>query len=187
MSEDPRLAGQVPRYHTWPHLRGQSIAEHSWQVVRIIWAIMPDAPMVLVKQAVFHDIGEVGTGDPPYPVKAKNPVLKKEMDRLERDFWLQMCLPWGVPAPQNLATHAEGDLTVVLKIAEWIDCWEWALHELSLGNRHAQLVRERAHGQIYAITGGDGLSEDIRKRVLTYVERRTRKNTELGKGINNGT
>lgn len=183
MSEDPRLAGQVPRYHTWPHLRGQSIAEHSWQVVRIIWAIMPDAPMALIKQAMFHDIGEVGTGDPPYPVKAKNPVLKKEMDRLERDVWLQMCLPWGLPAPRAIHLCAEGDLTGVLKIAEWIDCWEWALHELSLGNRHAQLVRERAYGQIVTILLGVTLSEDIRKRVQTYVERRERKDLELGKGI----
>lgn len=57
---DPRLAGEVSRYHTWPHLRQQSVAEHSWQVMRIMLAIYPMVPRVLLIHCMAHDAGEIG-------------------------------------------------------------------------------------------------------------------------------
>src|SRR6516164_2405457 len=82
---DTRLAGQVRRYHTWPILRGQSIAEHCWQLTRIYLSVAagtPDVNMLLHIQT--HDIGEHFTGDIPYPVKSRHPELKRHMDYLEQ-------------------------------------------------------------------------------------------------------
>ena len=30
--QDPRRAGDVLRYHTWPHVQPQTVAHHSWNI-----------------------------------------------------------------------------------------------------------------------------------------------------------
>lgn len=44
-----RLAGLVRRYHTWTVLHQQTVAEHSWQVMRLYERIFgtPPAPVFL--------------------------------------------------------------------------------------------------------------------------------------------
>ena len=80
---DARMAGDVRRYHTWPVHHQQTIAHHSWNVARILLEIWPDAPRSAIVYAITHDLGEVGTGDIPFPIKRENPDLKAIMDRLE--------------------------------------------------------------------------------------------------------
>lgn len=166
---DPRRAGQVTRYHTWPRVREQSVGEHSWQVLRVLLAIWPDAPRHVMVHAVTHDVGETGPGDAPYPSKANSPVLKAEHDRIEREVHLAMSTKWSLPPPSDL-TVIERD---VFKMAEYIEMWEWGLGELELGNASAALVASRCSAlitsQMVKIIGNGTASYD---GAHAYVDRR---------------
>lgn len=166
MIQDPRRALQVTRYHTWPRLREQSVGEHSMQVMRILLAIWPDCSRELLMHCLVHDIGETVSGDPPYPVKRDNPVLKAECDRIERSAHLSMCIPWGLPAPQAL-TEVE---RAVFKLAEFIEMWEWGLHEIRLGNDYAVLVRDRCREAMDRILSSGGMV--CEKLARNYIKRR---------------
>lgn len=141
--DDIRLAGQVIRYHTWPHIRQQSVGEHSWQVARILLAIAPGHPG-LVKHAILHDIGELETGDLPYPIKADNEVLGGLMIDLEEEAIEYLCNRWGVPSGRHLTDQEKW----VFKLAEFIEMWEWGLEEVLRGNKFAELVALRCREKI---------------------------------------
>jgi 5'-deoxynucleotidase YfbR-like HD superfamily hydrolase len=133
---DPRLAGEIPRYHTWPHLRTQSIGEHTWQLLRILLAIYPNMPREMMVHVMYHDLGETKTGDAPYPIKKDNPILKSEMDRIEVEALGEMgvYLPPLVPLDKS-----------VMKYAELLEMWEWGLMEEAKGNKLAKLVTDRCY------------------------------------------
>lgn len=135
---DARMAGRVIRYHTWPHIRQQTVGEHSWQVLRILLSLWPECPAHVVRHAVMHDVGELRVGDPPYPVKADNPVLQREMDRLEQSAVDEIASTWDLPVP-----GLEGDDKWIFKLAEFIEMWEWGLEESLMGNKFADLVAFR--------------------------------------------
>lgn len=152
---DTRLAGQVRRYHTWPQHHHQTNGEHTWQVMRLLVMIFGTPRAEVLVYAVKHDMAEIKVGDPPYPIKAHNPALKAEMDRLEGAHFEAV----GIQLP---------DLTpeekVLFKFCDLLDCVEHARYELLMGNRHMRGVFDQ----------GDALTdyivkmslEDARKAVL---------------------
>lgn len=147
MTQDPRRAGAVTRYHTWPRIRQQSIAEHSWNIARIMRAIWPEVPITVIYHCLFHDLGEVGTGDLPYPAKKLNPKLKTAANKLEHDTYLEMVIPWGLPAPVELTVEAQA----IFKLCEWIEVAEWSADEKHMGNSFAHKVAERANESIHQL------------------------------------
>ena len=68
------------RYHTWPIIGQQTIAEHCWQLMRIYMCVVDKLDIHMIRHIQFHDIGEHFTGDIPYPVKHDNPKLKEPTD-----------------------------------------------------------------------------------------------------------
>ena len=91
---DTRIAGQLRRYHTWPIIGQQTIAEHCWQLMRIYMCVVDKLDIHMIRHIQFHDIGEHFTGDIPYPVKHDNPKLKELIDSIEMraqvtqlDYW----------------------------------------------------------------------------------------------------
>jgi 5'-deoxynucleotidase YfbR-like HD superfamily hydrolase len=156
---DPRLAGEIPRYHTWPHLRPQSIAEHSWQLMRIVKDVSPFAvPSCVYEYILHHDVGETATGDIPYPVKKNNPDLKAIMDELEATALKDM----GIKLPVLPSYWYK-----LIKACELIEMWEWAYGELLRGNEFARLVMERCRGPV-------DLVEDhtVKESIIRYMSKR---------------
>lgn len=163
---DPRRSGRITRYHTWPRIQQQSVGEHSWQLLRILLAIWPDVPREVMVHAVTHDVGEIATGDLPFPAKARDPELKKKIDDAERSTHLRMSMPWSLPAPQALPPES----LRIFKYAEYIEMWEWALDDLDMGNQNAELVRQRC---LEALTKmQEDLPEAIYSRSIDYMKRR---------------
>ncbi len=136
---DPRSAYRVKRYHTWPMHQQQSNGEHSAQVWRILKAIWPSCPAHVLEHAMTHDVGERVTGDLPYPTKAKSPELKRILDGMEHDAHNQMSQTWRLPSPVTLAP---GEMAI-FKLAEYIEMWECALDDVTMGNRGAALIAQR--------------------------------------------
>ena len=166
---DPRRAGQVKRYHTWPYLREQSVGEHCWNVARLLLAFWPECPRPILLHALFHDMGEVLVGDPPYPTKSMNPEMKKFFDEAEDSAHLHMCIPWALPKPVKL----EGDFNKdVFKLADYADMWEFSLDEIALGNHNCTLVRERTEALLAEYLKKQNIPVEIRLAAARYIERR---------------
>lgn len=163
---DSRSAGNLLRWHTWPHIRQQSVAEHTWQVIRILLAIWPDCPKSVLVEAMFHDVGERVTGDAPYPMKKDNETLRQILNAKERAARQQMA-PWGVVPPIDLEDAEQN----AIKLAEYIEMWEWALDELALGNQNARIVlvrmREAFNGARVRL-----LPLNVESASCSYIQRR---------------
>lgn len=170
---DPRVVGQLTRYHSWPRLHDQSNGEHSWQVARILLTVWPDCPRKLLVHAVTHDMGEMA-GDVQYPFKKKVPGLKAKMDEAERGVRDEMGRRWGV---------GNGIMNVVLseyeervfKCCEYIEMWEYGLHEVNRGNQYGQTIADRCLVEATSIGASlmppSGFA-DIRPALQSYTRRR---------------
>lgn len=157
-----RSGGAVRRYHTWPVIHQQTVAEHSWNLARILHTIWPDAPVGAILHAIYHDVGEVATGDIPFPVKRENPDLKVTMDRLEVDAMLSMGISYHIGDIELWHKRA--------KICDMIEMWEFGQDELLLGNHHARPIVEKTY-QVILEMANDG-SGALFSGVWTYTQRR---------------
>lgn len=147
--KDARMAGQTRRWHTWPVIREQSVAEHSWQVARILLAVYPSAGRGLIIHALHHDTGEGGAaGDIPGNAKRESSVLQIEADRLEAQSYQSMIIPWHLPTLRLLSDFERW----VLKLANYIEQWEYSLQERMMGNQLMRLVTSRTEEEIRRMT-----------------------------------
>jgi 5'-deoxynucleotidase YfbR-like HD superfamily hydrolase len=142
---NPYCAGSVRRYHTWPVIREQTVADHSFHVIRIYWTLFGRVPDVVTEYIVWHDMGELWTGDTPYPVKKNNYALKKIMNDMEREAVYSM---GGIPDPSTSLTT---DHVKRVKLCDLLEMLEYALHEISLGNQFATIVAGRIMAAVMAM------------------------------------
>lgn len=166
---DPRQAYQVRRYHTWNVIHDQSVGEHSIQVWRILRAIWPDAPAHVQEHCLTHDIGELVTGDLPYPVKKVNPGLGDHLAALERIAHAEMTDAWKLPSRKVLSAFEHS----VFKIAEYLEMWEYGLDEVLLGNHNALLIVSRMSDAFRELLNSN-LLQDTQQSAATinYITKR---------------
>jgi hypothetical protein len=174
-SLDPRRAYEVRRYHVWPVHHQQTVGEHSAQVWRIVRAIWPNAPNALLDHCLTHDIGELISGDLPYPTKANNKVLREEIEKIELSTHQAMTEKWGLPPPSQLTEFER----TVFKLAEFLEMWEYGLNEVLLGNRNALLIVERMRIAFCKLLDssllcGSPLNQAIKQATLVYIAERKR-------------
>jgi 5'-deoxynucleotidase YfbR-like HD superfamily hydrolase len=172
VESDPRVAGEIRRYHTWKVHHQQSVGEHTWQVMRIMMTI--DVGMCnakLMQYCVLHDVGEMA-GDIPWPGKRNSPMLKEAMDAAEQVVRLKMKDRWGQP---GLPALSETERTF-FKMCECIEMWEFGLQERSMGNRYGTVVATRM--LLAASEYMERLSPDVQREAKVYVQRRTEQESE---------
>ncbi len=161
---DLRLAGTIERYHTWPTHRRQTVAEHTWQLLRIYTLIFgpPDPETFLY--IMFHDSGEIITGDPPYPVKRNNPELRRQFKDVEDKAKASLGAFWGFNIPNDCKRSK------YVKVAELIEMAEEGLVETTLGSRFGWTVAVRTLDAAYAMLGAFTAVEG--HAIRNYVLRR---------------
>lgn len=118
-------AGAVQRWHTWPTIKSQNLAEHSWGVAMTILKIWPEATVEFIEAALTHDLHEVEAGDIPYPFKKNNEVVRDAYEDQEEDF-------------QERHELASPTSELQLKILKWADMYELLLYttrEFQMGNQ----------------------------------------------------
>ena len=129
---NPYFAGQVRRYHTWPVLQQQTVGEHTWQVLRIYDTVWGPIPPHVTRFILWHDAGELVTGDVPFPMKQRNPALREAMAAAD-ELALQ-----GMRAPKcSWLTTVE---QLRAKAADLCEMWQFGLVERALGNTLAQPI-----------------------------------------------
>lgn len=94
-------AGLVRRWHTNAYLQAtdDSVAAHSFRVMALAMLLKPDLSRAALVFAMKHDLGEIATGDIPYPVKQGLPSeIASALERIEEDA-ADRLLPDGAPGP----------------------------------------------------------------------------------------
>lgn len=155
-----RFAGQVERYHTWPIHRRQSVGEHTWQILRIyatIWG--PPAPEVTY-YIIWHDAGELATGDLPFPIKRNNPGLKIICDDLEEEA----LKAFGVKLPKLSAKEK-----LKIRFADLVEMWEYGCVEYMMGNTLAEPIVEDTQEAAEKLLEGH-FTEAEQERPLAYLQ-----------------
>lgn len=161
---DLRLAGTVERYHTWPTIRRQTNAEHTWQLLRIYTTLFGPPDPDTFSYIMFHDCGELVTGDPPYPIKRDNPSLRLILKTMEDNAKDSMSAVWGVDIPLIC------DRPNHVKIAELIEMAEEGLVETTLGSRYGWTVAVRTLDAAFTML--KGFTPEEERSIRVYVLRR---------------
>lgn len=127
-----RNAGHVKRWHTTVTLRQQTVAEHTWQVMRIWFELYGPPSKDVAITILLHDVAEIITGDLPHVVKRDNPRLKAELTRVEGLNQYRMF-------SHKLPKLSDGNRLRV-KLCDLLEMAEFALEEINLGNKGAQAI-----------------------------------------------
>lgn len=131
MRRSIRLSGLVERYHTHPTITRQSVAEHTWQVLRIYIEIFGAPSPGATVAIMYHDSPEIATGDAPFPVKSNYPMLKTVLAAIEYDTYIRM----GIVMPT-----LDSSLVSRIKVCDLLEMWEFGKHEVMLGNQYAHSI-----------------------------------------------
>ena len=145
----------------------ETIQEHSHQVAVLAHALVVlrnekfggqvDAGAVAVA-ALYHDAGEILTGDMPTPIKYDNPAIRrayKDVEAVAESRLLHMLPPelQGVYAP--ILTPADPEVEQLVKAADKLSAYIKCVEELKAGN----LEFREAAAQTRAALEGYGLPE----------------------------
>lgn len=156
-----RHAGLVRRYHTWPVLRQQTNAEHSWHVYCIYLYLYGDPPDYMTRAILFHDLGEIGPGDAPFPSKRDNPDLKKAHDRVEKQKRIELL---GYDPEDDL----EDEDRRRLKICDLLEMWQFGVDEWRMGNQLANLIVQRTREAALHLTLDETEFEKVEQFIRSY-------------------
>ena len=138
-----RYAGCVKRYHTWPTITTQTVACHSWQVLRLYTQIFGPPSTDVTAYILWHDAGELVLGDLPFPVKARNPDLKLACDRIENEAVVAM----GGFIPKLSEVEK-----VRCKGCDYVEMLEFGLDEVAMGNTFAQPIVDDIKDSLYKLS-----------------------------------
>lgn len=183
--KDPRAAGQVRRYHTWAVIKDQSVAEHTWQILRILLTIWPEAPRNVLIYAVIHDMGEM-SGDIQYPFKILFNELKQGSEKAEIHVRREQRQHLGAPDIKHPLSQFERH---VFKACDNLEMWEYGIRERNMGNLYANIIIRRMQqavadniSNIYSMKGTQQFEQnpDIVTRIQKYMVARQQMESEVG-------
>lgn len=131
-----RNGGETKRYHTWPTLREQTVAAHSFHVAMLCnWLAAYEAPglrVALLMAALTHDLAEHKMGDLPAPVKRALPDIEG----------VSFHEYWGAMEEQGLegvslayASELNEREAQILKVADAADGCLHCIRERAMGNK----------------------------------------------------
>lgn len=136
ITKNMRFAGLVKRYHTWPVLREQTNAEHTWHVIRIYDKLFGLPSIDAIRFMMYHDVGEIGPGDAPFPSKRNNPDLKAAHDRVEHETRVALLGGYAdIPVTEQELRR--------IKICDLVEMWEYGMEEYLKGNNLAVPIVDR--------------------------------------------
>lgn len=133
MKRSQYLSGKVRRYHAWPTLQTQTVADHSWRVATLLIEVFGLTRAEVLVYALYHDCGEMFSGDLPYTVKTVVPGLADAMKTAEA-YGLKHL---GIKLPElSLLEKAQ------VKICDLLEMYEFGKMEVLLGNQFGEAVRD---------------------------------------------
>lgn len=123
-----RHAGDIKRYHVWPTIQQQSVAHHTWNVLRIYIELFGPPSPEITTYIVYHDVGELATGDIPFDAKRANPKLKKVVSEIDDEAAKLLSSGWY---DSEDLTEKQQDM---VKFCDLLEMMEFAIEEIRLGD-----------------------------------------------------
>lgn len=120
----------VSRHHANMTNATQSVGEHTYGVLWILFIIAPQIDLKLFMAALAHDTPEYVTGDIPAPAKRSGLVDKAALEETEARIMISA----GLLDCNPLLTDFE---TKLLKLADNLEGAAWYASEVIRGNGHA--------------------------------------------------
>ncbi|MEE8607492.1 MAG: YfbR-like 5'-deoxynucleotidase [Nitrospiraceae bacterium] len=138
-----RKGGHVKRYHTHQCHHPGTVADHSWFVAWLageLWRAAyktSEAPTIIYRYALEHDLAEFDTGDAPGWAKAAWKSMREGPREVEDKRTVELEL------------HQPDEITrSFVKAADQLDVLFWALEERRMGNANALIIFVRTSIQM---------------------------------------
>ena len=129
-------SGSVERWHSYPEIPAQTIADHQCRVAQIIcFFFWGEASSHLLYAALHHDCAELWTGDVPFFAKYANPELRKTLEATEHQAREKMGIrnvSFDSPYLQ-FADRLEAYTYVALRCPDLLGRSEWVIALRKLG------------------------------------------------------
>lgn len=135
-----RVSARVIRCHTTPTLHMQSVGEHTFGCLNILYTIDHAPSAQLVRALLWHDAPEAIGGDVPAPAKRLSAKLKEGITEMEAAIIKEYDL-----IGEDQLTPLERDK---LFYCDLMDLAIFSLEEAEMGNRPAIVLCRRALGAI---------------------------------------
>lgn len=123
-----RHAGNILRYHTWPTIKQQTNAHHTWNVIRLYIEMFGEPESAVLLFMMYHDVGELDTGDISYVAKSINPGVKTVTAPIEdacmHRLSFQKAFDGMIPVSEEKK----------VKACDHLEAMEFSLDEMRLGN-----------------------------------------------------
>ncbi len=132
-----REGGQVTRCHTTPHHRHYDNAQHSFNMLLLLFELHPNPSMQMVRAVMYHDLAERYTGDLPSTVRHYRPEVKEEMVMLAKliDDQMGTSYHW----------YLTNDDEIWLKALDDLEFYLWCCDQSALGNFAISVKIEAMH------------------------------------------
>lgn len=166
------LASLVERYHTWPTHQRETVGQHSHGVAMLYERLFPPdlnsadetrEHVCAVRWVLEHDLAELWTGDPPFPVKVRYPDLKRAMEKPEMDA--EAALKIGRP-PLRTVTYRR------IKVCDLLQMHLFGHHDVRLGNTYAIPITYDTIPEALKIAEDDGVAVEAIKKFAEEVHHR---------------
>lgn len=131
-----RVAARVIRCHTTPTIHTQSVGEHTFGALNILYTIDTAPSAQLVRFLLWHDVPEAITGDVPAPAKRYSKVLRAGLGEAEAKIIAEYDL-----MPDTDLTPKERDKAFYCDL---MDLAIFAAEEADFGNAAAPVLMRRA-------------------------------------------
>lgn len=154
-----RFAGQILRYHTWPTLHKQTIAEHTFHMLRLYHQIFGAPTSHTTIYILYHDCGEIKTGDLPFGAKA-SPDFAFELKQMENTALEAM----GIFMPDLPDAEKRR-----VKVCDLLEMYEFGMQEVTMGNTYCEPVVVDTMEALHALLSL--MVEQDAAMVRAYIER----------------
>ena len=156
-----RGASCVVRWNFHPHIRNETVAEHSFYAAVIALLLAERCSLGVGKHAVLatallHDAEEAVTGDLPALAKRGTPGWKDTERAGETELFD------GVVDLLPFRSHLP-----IVKLADRMASLLYATDEVEMGNSHFLRIQRELVGEIYDML--DGFSKDVREEVIDIM------------------
>lgn len=155
-----RRAGGVLRYHTYPVLQRQTVADHSWHVMRIYMELWGAPEPHITAWLLHHDSAEHIVGDVPFGAKETIPEIGTRLAIAEEKIIME-----AVPSCQRLLEDWEKWRLKACDLLEMVD-FGWEEHRL--GNTYGEAIWVNAGRALIALceTTPNKVTPQDTKRVI---------------------
>lgn len=159
MMSSRRLALSVKRYHTWPTIQQQTVADHTCQVMRVYVEIFGPPSQDVFLYMLWHDISEMHTGDIPFQAKRLYPALKKVVDEIDHSVRAVM----DQDGAGGFVYRVSDEEVKLAKVCDLLEMWEFGRQEMSLGNKMAEPIVTRTAWAASALAEELGVTDKINR------------------------